>query len=100
MKIIQFQAMPNDATWQGATLCLCDDGNLYIQDYGEGDTRLVLYASAKDAKTKNRASFKKDLINLIHHASYSIFESGADIPEGARKVIDFQDVLEIIEEEL
>ena len=95
MKIIQFQAMPNDATWQGSTLCLCDDGNLYIQDYGEGDTRLVLYASGKDAKTKNRKNFKKDLISLIHHASFNVYN---DLDEPV-SVVEMQDVVEIIEEE-
>lgn len=30
VKIIQFQAMPNDATWQGCVLGLGDDGVMYV----------------------------------------------------------------------
>lgn len=96
MKIIQFQAMPNDANWQGVVLCLCDDGNLYIQDFGEGDTRLILYASARDAKTPSREGFKKDLINLINHAAYYIQTHSDE----QLRVVDMNDVAEIIEEEL
>lgn len=42
MKIVQFQAMPNDEHWQGTTLCLCDDGNIYITDWCSKTKQQVL----------------------------------------------------------
>ncbi|MGB3724840.1 MAG: hypothetical protein WA981_03660 [Glaciecola sp.] len=59
---------------------------------------LAEYVGELHEQVERSKAKKKELISLIYHASYSIFENGADIPDGARKVVDFQDVLEIIKE--
>ncbi len=38
MKIIQFQAMPNDQNWQGSLLGLGDDGVMYVFTNNNGDS--------------------------------------------------------------
>lgn len=95
MKIIQFQAMPNDAHWQGSILCLCDDGKLYIESIIDGRKQLTELISPSEAVDN-----KSRLSDLMNHASYSIYENGVEAPNGKRKVIDLEDVIAIIEEEL
>lgn len=45
MKIVQFQAMPNNEFWQGAVLCLSESGVMYITEYNDktGKYELVPY---------------------------------------------------------
>lgn len=44
MKIIQFQVMPNDYTWQGCILGLGEDGNMYVTETGSNNvTYWTLY---------------------------------------------------------
>ena len=52
MKIIQFQAMPNDEYWQGCTLVLCDDGVLY---FSEGvDAELTVYVKPQPPEEQDQ----------------------------------------------
>jgi len=41
--IVKFQAMPNDACWQGVVLGLGDDGVLYMSEHDENGSRWSVY---------------------------------------------------------
>lgn len=41
--IVSFQAMPNDAHWQGVIVGLADDGKIYISEHDQNGSRWVVY---------------------------------------------------------
>lgn len=47
INIVQFQAMPNDAHWQGAILGLADDGKIYISEHNQNGSRWSVYVENK-----------------------------------------------------
>jgi len=58
VKIIQFQAMPNDEYYQGITIGLGDDGVMYVNNGQEWDVYHDLKFSAK-AKFGSEERFSK-----------------------------------------
>lgn len=62
MKIIQFQAMPNDATWQGVTLCLCDDGNLYAAEWVNDEMALNPYVTVADNEREEHLTAYRNML--------------------------------------